>query len=105
MSKRGKRSLQAKERRRLKKLLQEQKLEQKQAKMEISRLMVLDFSWRDPINREVVFTDISCGKQKNGEVITYRTLLYSKLSDRFGGEVIQHALDHELGEVLNRFGV
>ena len=101
MSKRGKRSKNGKhnqEKRR-------KEYEQKIAENEVARIIVLDFSWRDSVTREVVFTDMPCGRDKHDNVITYKDFLYARLSQKFGGKVPCSALNHEFGEVLNRFGI
>jgi len=84
--------------RRKQKQLEREKLK---TQYEIASQIVLNYSWRDPINGEIVFTEQSC-KDSKGNSFTFKTFLEKKLLQKFG-HVPQHALNHELGELLNRF--
>jgi hypothetical protein len=92
MSKRGKRSLEAKKRR-----------EQKISNYKIASILLLRYSWKDLTNGEVVFTEQKCRDGK-GNVFTFKTVIENKLLQQFG-YVPEHALNHECGDVLNRFTI
>ena len=100
MSKRGKRSQNGKQKqiKRLKKLEEQ---ERQKTEYQIAARIVLDYSWQDQVTGEKVFTEEMC-KDKHGNVFTFKVMLEKKLIAKFGC-VPQHALNHELGESLNRF--
>jgi len=86
-----------------KRIKDQERLTRHQQELALSRNIVLDYSWRDIINGEIVYTDQPCGKDPEGNIYTYKILLKNKLKQTFGF-VPSHALNHEYGEVLNRFG-
>ena len=83
----------------------QERIEQEKRKNDykIANGIVLDFSWQDQVTREKVFTDVPCGEDKKGNRYTFKILLEEKLIAKFGFTP-EHALNHELGESLNRFG-
>ena len=92
MSKRGKRSKEAIERRR-----QERQILLSKHEQAIS--LVLRYSWRDQENGEVVWTDQKC---KKGDVtISFKDFLYIKFKEHFGDGYSFPF--HDFGDVLNRF--
>ena len=67
----------------------EEKREQERELRRQQRYVVLDYSYRDAINGEIVFHK------------DYLVTIREKLKERFQGCEWQHALDKEFGEVLN----
>lgn len=98
MSKRGTRSKEAIERRKKK----QEERERQKSEREIASRIVLDYSWHDQTTGEAVFTEERC-KDKHGNIFTFKIMLEKKLIAKFGFTP-EYALNHQLGECLNRFG-
>ena len=91
----NKRSKEARERRKLKR-------KQRLSDHEQATSLLLRYSWRDQINGESVFTQEMC-RGKDGKSFSFKTLIELKLAEQFGDGYPVFPLDHEYGEVLNRF--
>lgn len=99
MSKRGKYSKEARERREQKRRQHIQMLSQ----LERAHSIVLRYSWRDINNKESVFTNQTMYTTDEGVEVSYKDFLHIKFKEQFGEGYNVSPLNHDFGEVLNRF--
>lgn len=86
------------ESKRQKDMSRQEKYEQER---ELQNAILQNYSYWDPLNGDKVFSTKPCAHDKNGNEISFKDIVESKIKAQFGF-VYASVFDHESGEVLNR---